>query len=40
LTLLIGHKEEHLACKTLSDDMLAWLSIWGVRCKWYACGPD
>jgi len=28
LTLLIGRQEEHLACKKLSDEMLAWLSAW------------
>jgi len=27
LTLLIGQKE-HLACKKLSDEVLAWLSVW------------
>jgi len=31
LTLMVGRQEEHLACKKLSDDVLAWLS--GVRCK-------
>jgi len=28
LTLLVGRQEEHLACKTLSDEVLAWLSVW------------
>jgi len=28
LTLLVGQQEEHLACKKLSDDVLAWLSVW------------
>jgi len=28
LTLLIGHQEEHLACKKLNDEVLAWLSVW------------
>jgi len=28
LTLLVGHQEEHLACKKLSDEVLAWLSVW------------
>jgi len=28
LTLLVGHQEEHAACKKLSDDVLAWLSVW------------
>jgi len=27
LTLLVGHQEEHPACKQLSDEMLAWLSV-------------
>jgi len=27
LTLLVGHQEEHLACKKLSDEVLAWLSV-------------
>jgi len=28
LTLLVGHQEEHPACKNLSDEVLAWLSVW------------
>jgi len=28
LTLLAGRQEEHLACKKLSDEVLACLSIW------------
>jgi len=28
LTLLAGHQEEHLACKELSDEVLASLSAW------------
>jgi len=28
LTLLVGHQEEHSACKKLSDEVLAWLSVW------------
>jgi len=24
--LLVGRREEHLACKKLSDELLAWLS--------------
>jgi len=28
LTLLTGRQEEHPACKKLSDEMLAWLSVW------------
>jgi len=27
VTLLVGRQEEHLACKTLSDEVLAWLSV-------------
>jgi len=26
-TLLVGHQEEHVACKKLSDELLAWLSV-------------
>jgi len=28
LTLLVGSQEEHPACKKLSDELLAWLSVW------------
>jgi len=28
LTLSVGCQEEYPACKKLSDDMLAWLSLW------------
>jgi len=28
LTLLVGFQEEHSPCKTLSDEVLAWLSVW------------
>jgi len=37
LTLLVGRQEEHPACKTLCDDLLAWLSIWSevqMICIW------
>ena len=27
LTLLVGHQEEHQACKKLSDGVLVWLSL-------------
>jgi len=27
LTLLVGHQEEHLTCKKLSDEVLVWLSV-------------
>ena len=36
LTLLVGHQEQHLACKEPSDEVLEWS---GVRCKWFAYGP-
>jgi len=28
LTVLAGRQEEHLACKTLSTEVLEWLSVW------------
>jgi len=28
LTLLVRRQEGHLACKKLSDEVLAWLSVW------------
>jgi len=28
LTLLVGRQTEHPACKKLSDEVLAWLSVW------------
>jgi len=37
LTLLVGRQEEHLACKELSDEVLALLSVWNevqVICIW------
>jgi len=37
LTLAVRRHEEHSACKMLSDEVLAWLSIWsGVQtiCIW------
>jgi len=27
LTLLVGRQEEHPACKKLTDEVLAWLSV-------------
>jgi len=27
LTLMVGRQEGHLACKNLSDEVLAWLSV-------------
>jgi len=37
LTLLTGLQEEHLVSKKLSDEMLAWLSVWSevqMICIW------
>ena len=37
LTLLVGHQEEHPACKKLSDEVLVWLSVWSevqIVCLW------
>ena len=37
LTLLVGHQEEHPACKKLSDEVLVWLSVWSevqIICIW------
>jgi len=37
LTLLVGWQEEHPVCKKLSDEVLAWLSVWSkvqVICIW------
>jgi len=37
LTLLFGQQEEHPACKKMSDEVLAWLSVWSevqVICMW------
>jgi len=28
MTRLVGHQEEQPACKKLSDEVLAWLSVW------------
>jgi len=28
LTLFVRCQEEHPSCKTLSDEVLAWLSVW------------
>jgi len=28
LTRLVGHQQQHLACTKLSDEMLAWSSVW------------
>ena len=37
LTLLVGHQEEHLACRNFIDEVLAWLSVWSevqMICIW------
>jgi len=37
LTLLIGHQEEHPACKKLRNEMLKWISVWNevqMICIW------
>ena len=36
LTLLVGQQEGHLACKKLSGEVLAWLSVWSKvqTCIW------
>jgi len=35
LTLLVGHQEEHPACKKMSDVVLVGY-LPGARCKWFA----
>ena len=42
LTLLVGRQEEHPACKNLSSEVLAWLSVWSevqtcIWPSWYHC---
>jgi len=36
LTLLVGRQEGHPACKNLSGEVLAWLSVWSEvqTCIW------
>ena len=36
LTLLVGRQEGHRACKKLSGEVLAWLSVWSEvqTCIW------
>ena len=37
LTLLVERQEEHLVCKKLSGEALAWLSVWSevqMICIW------
>jgi len=38
LTLLVGRHEEHLACKQLSHEVQAWLSVWS-EMQMIAYGP-
>jgi len=36
-TLLVGRQEERPACRNLSDEVTAWLSVWGevqMVCIW------
>ena len=45
LMLMVGWQEGHLACKKLSDEVLAWLSIWSkvqiicIWSSWCHCHP-
>ena len=45
LTLLVGHQEEHPPYKRLSDEVLAWLSVWNkvqmirIWSSWCHCHP-
>jgi len=45
MTFLVGRQEKHLACKKLSSEVLAWLSVWIVvqmiyiRSSWCHCHP-
>ena len=37
LMLLVRQQEEHLACNKMSDELLAWLSVWNavqMTCLW------
>jgi len=42
---LVGCQEEHLACKKMSDEVLAWLPVWSqvqmicIWSRWFAYGP-
>jgi len=39
LTPLVGHQEEHAACKKLSAELLVWLSAWSkvqMICVWFS----
>ena len=39
LTLLVGRQEGHPACKKLSGEVLAWLSVWS-EVQTCACPAD
>jgi len=45
LTLLVGHQEEHAACKKISNEVLVWLPVWSevqivcVLSSWCHCRP-
>jgi len=39
LMVLVGRQEGHLACKKLSDEVLAWLPVWREMQMIYICGP-
>ena len=39
LTLLVGWQEGHPACKKMSSEVLAWLSVWSevqMICMWFS----
>jgi len=40
LTLLVGHQEEYLSCKKLSDEVLALLSVWSEVQMICICAAD
>jgi len=40
LTLLVGRQEGHPACKSLSDEVLAWLPVWSEVSGWCYCHPN
>jgi len=40
MTLLVGCQEEHPACKKLSDEVLAWLSVWSEMNEMLLCTDD
>jgi len=42
-TLLVGRQEEYPACKKLSGEVLAWLSVWSevqMICVWSRCAAS